>query len=687
MATLYSTSNKLERLIQNDYAVAMAAVQGKSSPSCYVPSYDLIENYDQLCDMVNQIKANGMFSYDTEYASIPWSMHPLICIQISIGRGKNWILPWHHHNPYNKPYLLEPSWVHKDLHKVSDKLAEVFENLKIRKIIFNAKSDNCIIRKSCIKSNGLGVLTKGFILDPMVMHHLLDENLAHDLETILDVEYGWGDYAFDVREIVGHGDKKKTFDHIPDKTMYPYAATDAEGSYLIGVQFEGELQRKPHLWKLYVDECEPGIHAFEEAEWFGCKMDKKVILELREEYVKKQEGLLIKMRGIAPPDFNPASWMQVRDALTKLGYEEHIKDKNAASGYSTNETRLNEIKDEVPLAGMVLEYRGNNKKINTYFDRILEELDENDRFHPSYRQHGTKTGRYSAAVVHQTEKIDKKRLKQGLHVMRDMYTVDNGFKFIYGDYSQLDLWVIAIGSKDEEMLKILDADGDLHKATTATFLAPVWPDITEETVSDFNRTEVGKRINFGLCFGSEGHSLVKSGHWMDQKGVKRNITWNMLEEGMRNWKARFSGIGRYMEDVSDEGRMNGGIIRHAFGRERRMGSRLNASREFERKKAERESVSFMVQGPEGHLTIRTAIEIHKIISSLIEQKQIKYGDIKFNNTVHDSISYEVRDYLCDWFLETFATVGSRPVPELDNRQLKMKIGIGNNWSEAELNAG
>ena len=76
-------------------------------------------------------------------------------------------------------------------------------------------------------------------------------------------------------------------------------------------------------------------------------------------------------------------------------------------------------------------------------------------------------------------------------------------------------------STEEMQLIMADPNGDLHKATAFEFIRTQWDDMVESDVSKVNRTEVGKRINFGLIYGSEGHALVKTGKWYDANGIER----------------------------------------------------------------------------------------------------------------------------------------------------------------------
>ena len=67
-------------------------------------------------------------------------------------------------------------------------------------------------------------------------------------------------------------------------------------------------------------------------------------------------------------------------------------------------------------------------------------------------------------------------------------------------------------------------------------------------------------------------------------------------------------------------------------------------------------------------------------------KEMSEEDAFLILTVHDSGAWEVKDEHVEWFEPMVREVASRPVPQLGNYQFTMKVGVGNSWSEAEINA-
>lgn len=261
--------------------------------------------------------------------------------------------------------------------------------------------------------------------------------------------------------------------------------------------------------------------------------------------------------------------------------------------------------------------------------------------------------------------------------------------------SQVELRILAREANDEEMLRIFsDPEADIHLATCAEILGIPETGVGTIRIGDkiyqarasANRSAIGKPVNFGLAYGSQGYALLNTAQWTDTNGNKHNINKQLLQAGMKRWKKRFKGVGNYIDTLPDIGRMRGGIITNCFKRERRFGARLNLPNKFEREAAEREAINFPIQSAAGGLTNRTIILVHQVLQNCIKQGQLNRNDVFLVNTVHDSVAYECKVHLVPWFTEVLKTVGQRPIPELAGDVFEMKVGVGHSWTTAELAA-
>jgi DNA polymerase-1 len=294
--------------------------------------------------------------------------------------------------------------------------------------------------------------------------------------------------------------------------------------------------------------------------------------------------------------------------------------------------------------------------------------------------HGTVNGRAAAPFLHQIPRLDHERIKKGLGNLRDMFIAGPGSKIIYGDYSQIELVTLAILSGDEDMLDVFLSGEDIHKATAAAFL-----EIPLDIVSEHNRG-LAKSVNFGRVYGSkEGYALKKL-TWMDLTGKEHGVTDAMIAKGFASLDARFPAAAEYFKDKVAETSATGGTHITPFGRFKHMGSTLVTGNEWVRQNAERQIVNGSIQSPANSVTVRCLNAVDAEIMDRVEKGELTEEEAFLILTVHDSGAWEVKDEHVEWFEPMLREVASRPVPQLDNYQFTMKVGVGNSWSEAELNA-
>jgi DNA polymerase-1 len=467
--------------------------------------------------------------------------------------------------------------------------------------------------------------------------------------------------------------------------------------------------------KVYLDESAPLMRELAIAEWKGIKVDTNVVKALFNEIDASQNNLLKELRAKVTPllpmqptsegglevdekfkdliEFNPLSPKQLKLVAFLMGYGDKLIDKTSPSGFTTSKNVLLELADQDEFFAKILKYRNNQKLTGTYLENVLTDLDADGKVRYGWLLHGTETGRLSNRFFHQMPKVNEDRKEKGLPQMRDMLVASPGYRFVYGDFSQVELRILAIIARDREMIRIFkDPNADIHRATAAEILglpetgqgevvissryAKSYTVIAE--INKTNRTEIGKRVNFGLAYGSEGFNLVHTGKWVDIEGKEHRLTWDMLNQGMRRWKKRFFGIAQFIDNIANDARLNRGVVSNVFGRKRRFGTRLNDANEGTRRAAERELVNFPIQSTAGALTNRTIIAIGEILD------KFKLRDrIWLVNTVHDSMMYEVEESLVPWFKDVLVKVGGRPIPELQNERFPIDVGEGDTWTEAE----
>jgi len=311
----YSSDPKLELRILEDYRKALMISQDvKTTNKDFRPDYTLIDSLDKLDEFVQECHERKFVAFDTESRSLPWSQEPLTTFSFCTGEKDIYVLPVYQHDPNGTDWKLKKFWDPATYEHVKAKVATVLENPDIAKSAHNIKYDMNVIWKHT------GIEVVGFLYDSMLLHHALNEQKPHALEYLADVEYGVGNYSEELHKIIGVSKKlKSTYDNIPDHILWPYAAADAWCVFKLTKLYLGRMNQKPHLWKLYCDEIEPLIHTLTDAERHGHPIDYDCLWELKEDYQKTGEELLVQMRGLTWDDFNPMSTNHVREALLQMG--------------------------------------------------------------------------------------------------------------------------------------------------------------------------------------------------------------------------------------------------------------------------------------------------------------------------------------------------------------------------------
>jgi DNA polymerase I-like protein with 3'-5' exonuclease and polymerase domains len=185
----------------------------------------------------------------------------------------------------------------------------------------------------------------------------------------------------------------------PREVMIPYAKKDTNKTVRLLEYFLPRVKEYPELWELYQHEKEVTL-ALLDIEARGLRIDVGYVTstlgELNAEFLgieQRISELVGKPVGkdAKAGEFNPGSPQQLADYFQAKGYESRFKTKKGQPSYGKE--FLAECTD--PLGPLLTEYRRVTKLKNTYFLAMRNEH-RNGVLHPHFRQHGTKTGRFSS---------------------------------------------------------------------------------------------------------------------------------------------------------------------------------------------------------------------------------------------------------------------------------------------------
>jgi DNA polymerase-1 len=398
-----------------------------------------------------------------------------------------------------------------------------------------------------------------------------------------------------------------SYDHILERTR---KKTLAE-SY---ASIQEELQRR-NLLPIYEAIEKPLIPIIEEMEHFGIMIDQDYFRTLQvrmKEQLVAIETSIIEQTGVT---INLNSPKQMSELLfNTLGLAPKGK-KKSSGAFTTNAEQLEELRDAHPIIPLILEYREIQKLLTTYVEALLGHVKEDGRVHATFLQHGTTTGRFSSTNPNlQNIPIKGNSGKE----IRHGFVAAPGNVYIGSDYSQIELRVLAMLSKDEQLIETFNKGEDIHMSVaSAMFRVPF-----NEVTNDMRRK--AKVINFGILYG------------MGITALQKNLG-STRAEAQTFYTAYFDAFPKirdYLESTKQYAKEHG-FTETVFGRRRHFPG-INASAPFLRAIAERMATNAPIQG--------TNADIVKIAIKLIDDdlRSAKIIDkVHLILQIHDELVYEV----------------------------------------------
>ncbi len=393
---------------------------------------------------------------------------------------------------------------------------------------------------------------------------------------------------------------------------------------------------------------------------FGIKIDIDRLKKLSKDYHKELASIEKKIWKIVGEEFNIASPKQLGEMLfVKMGLKPKNQKKTASGGFSTKESELEKLKDEHPIAGLVLDYRELAKLLGTYIDTIPTQVDKDGRLHADFLQSGTTTGRMGCENPNLQNIPNKTELGREI---RKSFVAEKGWKLVSFDYSQIEIRIAAFLSGDEKMINIFKKGEDIHTAVAKEVFGVEARDVTKEMRSH------AKVINFGVMYGMGVTALQKN------IGTNREEAQKFLDDYFKT----FSGLAEYLEKVKRETAQKG-YTETFFGR-RRYFPDINSRLPFMKAQAERMAVNAPIQGTEADIIKLAMIEINKFLDSKGILK-----DVRLLLQVHDELVFEVKEGIVESVVPEIKRIMESIIdPRKTNGIVCVtEASVGDNWAEQQ----
>lgn len=420
------------------------------------------------------------------------------------------------------------------------------------------------------------------------------------------------------------------------------------------------------LWQVYRWQCEafdhtPSIakvartldfpltfHLFA-MERRGIKIDKAFFKTMSQELGDEHAKLEQEMYTLAGYEFNIGSPAQLSEVLfTKLQLPT-AGIKKGKTGYSTGQKELDKLRGQHPIIELIEKTRELAKLKNTYVDTLPEVADKYDRIHTTFNQDVAATGRLSSTnpnLQNIPVRTDLgRRVRQG-------FIPDGDKVFVSADYSQFELRLAAVLSKDNDLINDFNGDVDIHTKTASDVYKVPMDDVTKAQRRD------AKVINFGVLYGMSPHGLA----------ANTGMTFIEAKKFIDEYFELRAPVRKFIDDTLEKARVEG-YVETYFGR-RRPTPDVTSSNFMVREGAKRAAANMPIQGTEADLMKMAMIEVDKKLGNLGEQIL----------QIHDSILVECPAENADRVSEILKTTMENVYPDL-GIHLRVDVSVGMNWGE------
>lgn len=407
------------------------------------------------------------------------------------------------------------------------------------------------------------------------------------------------------------------------------------------------------MGELFKDLEMPLVEVLAGVEKNGVALDLEYLAGMSEEAGRKISRLEAEIFEIAGHEFNVGSTKQLALVLfEEMGIPPVKKTK---TGYSTDSSVLELLKDDYDIAGKVLDYRFYSKLKSTYLDALPELVcARTGKVHCQLNQTVTATGRISSSNPN-LQNIPV-RTDFGHDIRTAFIPGSKGWKMLVADYSQIELRVLAHMSGDPILIEAFKRGADIHNETAAMVFGADPDNVTPQ------QRRVAKMINYGVAYGMSYYGLAS----------RLGITNEEAALFINAYFERFSVAKEYIDGCIERAKKLG-YAETMMGR-RRIIPEISSSNRQVKEFGERVAVNTPLQGTAADIIKKTMVDIYQ---------EIRVRGMKSRMTlqIHDELVFDVEPEE-GGIVEELVAGKMMGVLEL-KVPLDVNIGIYGNWGEAK----
>ena len=463
------------------------------------------------------------------------------------------------------------------------------------------------------------------------------------------------------------------YDDIPTSVLVPYMQRDC----IATLRLKRVLQRlgRPEASFIYGKLIEAS-NVFMRVELNGVRLDMDYLEDLEFELEKELEEATKRLNEVSATIWDPQQYSHDTGAKVKLTDEFNIKSPKQLKwmlqqvlGYpvpSTDAATLDMLIDEVD-AGLITNPRAkdflqaiasvrkNSKYMDTYVQGLRECVCKDLRIRGTFNLHGTETGRLSSSNPNMQNIPRDKKIK-------NLLCATPGYKLVQMDYSQAELRVLALLSRDPYLVSVYVNGKDLHDAVATEMFGPNF---------DKEQRVMAKTINFGIAYGRGPGSIAQT--------FKKSM--NEARAIIAKWFKPMPYVKEWIDNRRAMAK-RGEACTTIFGRERHF---VVTNEDLNH--IQNEYINTPIQSIASDFTMFSLIEIDKFLRE-------NNLDARIVTTVHDSIIVECRDEkdLVDLVAQTCVRIMAEtplkyvpdcPVPFKADAEVGYAWGKLHSWPEEE----
>ena len=518
--------------------------------------------------------------------------------------------------------------------------------------------------------------------DTMLMHYSMvnEKRGTHGLKDLGQLYLqapAWDDELDKIKKEWCRANKVKLsdfmYDYIPTSVLIPYMQRDCIATYRLKRVFK-RLGR-PEASFIYGKLIEAS-NVFMRVELNGVRLDMDYLEDLEFELEKELEWATKRLNEVSATIWDPQQYSHDTGAKVKLTDEFNIKSPKQLKwmlqqvlGYpvpSTDAATIDMLIDEVD-AGLITNPRAkdflqaiasvrkNSKYMDTYVQGMRECVCRDLRIRGTFNLHGTETGRLSSSSPNMQNVPRDKKIK-------NLLCATPGYKLVQMDYSQAELRVLALLSRDPYLISVYVNGKDLHDAVATEMFGPNF---------DKEQRVMAKTINFGIAYGRGPGSIAQT--------FKKSM--NEARAIIAKWFKPMPYVKEWIDNRRAMAK-RGEACTTIFGRERHF---VVTNEDLNH--IQNEYINTPIQSIASDFTMFSLIEIDKFLRE-------NNLDARIVTTVHDSIIVECKDEkdLVDLVAQTCVRIMAEtplkyvpdcPVPFRADAEIGYAWGKLESWKKGE----